>query len=187
MMTVANWITLIRLFLIPVFCVLIFKYTQDRDVLRYYALAVYAIASVSDFVDGQIARRFNQRTKLGTRLDPMADKLLVNLGFIFLAANPDFLVSMPKWFPVWTVFRDTAIIFGVFAVYKKFGAVKVRPKLSGKLNTFFAMMCMVVYLLQFSWAHWVMWVTFASSIYSVWDYAMEGVFQVKKQKGAANV
>jgi len=186
-MTVANWITLARIFFIPVFCVLIYLYTQDRDIFRYYALAFYAVASVSDFVDGYVARHYNQGSKLGARLDPMADKLLVNLGFVFIAANPEFAVAMPKWFPVWTVARDIAIIFGVYAVHMKYGQVKVRPKLGGKINTVLAMATMVAFLLQSPFAIWIMWLACAASVYSVLDYALEGVRQSRMRKGNAHV
>ena len=75
-MTTATKITLVRIVLIPVFMVLLYC-SADQFSLTYAALAVFIIASLSDFVDGKIARKYNQVSDLGKFLDPLADKLLV--------------------------------------------------------------------------------------------------------------
>ena len=77
-MTLASKITLVRVFLIPV--VMVFMYLSGGaagNVWLWAALAVFIIASLSDYVDGQIARKCNQVTDFGKFLDPLADKLLV--------------------------------------------------------------------------------------------------------------
>ena len=71
MHTTASKITMLRMILIPVF--LIFLYLD----MRYWALAVFIIASASDAVDGYIARHYNQVTNFGKFMDPLADKVLV--------------------------------------------------------------------------------------------------------------
>ena len=75
-MTTATKITLVRIVLIPVFMVLLYC-SADQFSLTYAALAVFIIASLSDFADGKIARKYNQVSDLGKFLDPLADKLLV--------------------------------------------------------------------------------------------------------------
>ena len=71
---------MVRLLLIPVFVALIVSYTREQPWIRYSALGVYAVAAISDALDGFVARAYNQKTKLGTLLDPLADKLMVNIG-----------------------------------------------------------------------------------------------------------
>ena len=78
-MTTATKITLVRVFLIPVFIILMYLSERCGTVMHYIALAVFAIASLTDLVDGKIARRYNQVTDLGKFLDPLADKVLVML------------------------------------------------------------------------------------------------------------
>ena len=76
-MTTASKITLVRVVLIPVYMVLMLLSAGGAEWLRWAAVAVFIIASVSDFLDGYIARHYNQVTDFGKFLDPLADKLLV--------------------------------------------------------------------------------------------------------------
>lgn len=89
-MTTASKITLVRVVLIPVFMVLLLC-SGGNDALRWAALGVFVVASISDFVDGYIARHYNQVTDFGKFLDPLADKLLVTacmMIFVGQAAWP---------------------------------------------------------------------------------------------------
>ena len=77
-MTLASKITLVRVFLIPVVMVLMYlSGGQGNSVYTWLSLAVFIIASLSDYVDGHVARKYNQITDFGKFLDPLADKLLV--------------------------------------------------------------------------------------------------------------
>ena len=82
-MNLALQITILRILLIPVFIGLVIYYGESvregaaNESLRLWAAAVFGIAAISDAIDGWIARRFNQITRLGTILDPLADKLLM--------------------------------------------------------------------------------------------------------------
>jgi CDP-diacylglycerol--glycerol-3-phosphate 3-phosphatidyltransferase len=80
-----NVITLVRIFLIPVFVMLFFTPTPDRSLS---AAVVFVVAAITDLLDGYIARRTGQITKLGKLLDPIADKLLV-LSALILLVNVD--------------------------------------------------------------------------------------------------
>ena len=75
-MTTASKITLVRVVLIPVYMVLMLLSANGADWLRWAAVAVFVIASISDFLDGYIARHYNQVSDFGKFLDPLADKLL---------------------------------------------------------------------------------------------------------------
>lgn len=76
-MTTATKITLVRVLLIPVFLVCMYLVKPCGMVMQYVSLAIFAIASLTDLIDGKIARRYNQVTDLGKFLDPLADKVLV--------------------------------------------------------------------------------------------------------------
>jgi CDP-diacylglycerol--glycerol-3-phosphate 3-phosphatidyltransferase len=76
-----NFLTVVRILLIPVFVVLFYDPTPDRSLA---AAVVFVVASVTDLLDGYLARRHSQITRLGRLLDPIADKLLVLSGLILL-------------------------------------------------------------------------------------------------------
>ena len=91
MNTTANKITVLRIILVPVFMVLLYLE------LPYWALAVFIIACVSDFVDGKIARKYNQVTDFGKFMDPLADKMLVLAAmcyFIEVGLIPGWVVAV---------------------------------------------------------------------------------------------
>lgn len=85
-----NFLTLVRILLIPVFVVVFLAPTPDRSVL---AAVIFTVAAVTDLLDGYIARRTGQVTKLGKLLDPLADKLLV-LSALILLVNIDRVTAL---------------------------------------------------------------------------------------------
>ena len=99
MNTTANKITIFRIVLIPVFLVL--AYTG----LKYWALAVYIIACLSDVADGNIARHYNQVSNFGKFVDPLADKMLVLSAMCFFIENG----QMPGWAVAIVLFREFAV------------------------------------------------------------------------------
>lgn len=182
--TIANKITILRVLLIPVFLVLIYCYTPDREWLRHVALGVYITAALSDILDGYVARRFNQRTAFGARLDPLADKLIVNLGFVFLAVNPTFSAVVPMWFPVVVLVRDAIIVLGAFAINEYFGPMKVKPRWTGKATTVFQMSTLIGVLLGVWFAPQLLLVTMAVSVASLLDYIYAGCMQALARDAA---
>jgi len=99
MNTTANKITMLRVVLIPVF--LLLAYSGQL----YWALAVYILACVSDFVDGYIARHYNQVSNFGKFMDPLADKVLVLAAMCFFVENG----QMPGWVVAIVLFREFAV------------------------------------------------------------------------------
>jgi cardiolipin synthase (CMP-forming) len=99
----ANILTFFRLLAVPLFCWTFFKAQYGA------AFTLFLFAGISDLVDGYIARRFNQRTKLGAMLDPIADKLLMVSTFLGLAT----IAIVPWWFVVVMVGKDLLIITGI--------------------------------------------------------------------------
>jgi len=182
--TLANKITLFRIFMIPVFSALIFVYSQEREWLRYAALGVYTAAAVSDGVDGWVARRFNQRTLLGARLDPLADKLIINLGLVFAAANPNFFPDVPLWFPVLVLARDVMIVLGAYAINERYGGLTVRPRWSGKVTTTFQLSTLIGILIPVPFALDIMWATVGLTVFSGVHYVAVGFRQIRQRKAA---
>ncbi|MCC8169487.1 MAG: CDP-diacylglycerol--glycerol-3-phosphate 3-phosphatidyltransferase [Oscillospiraceae bacterium] len=80
-MNTANKVTMIRVFLVPIFMVL---FMINNTACHYAALAVFIIASVTDAIDGHIARKYNQTTTFGKFVDPLADKVLTTAAFLIL-------------------------------------------------------------------------------------------------------
>lgn len=103
---VPNTLTLIRILLTPLFAICLIKNFLSL------ALLVFAIAAVSDGVDGLIARLFHQKTTLGAYLDPAADKLLLTTAFVTLAIKE----LIPSWLAVIVITRDVLIVFGIALV-----------------------------------------------------------------------
>ncbi|MGZ4778546.1 MAG: CDP-diacylglycerol--glycerol-3-phosphate 3-phosphatidyltransferase [Thermoanaerobaculia bacterium] len=89
-----NSLTLLRIFLVPFLVVVLLTKFSGRE---YAGLAIFLVAAVTDFFDGFFARRYNQMTRLGALLDPIADKLLMSSAFISLVEMD------PKHVPAWMV------------------------------------------------------------------------------------
>ncbi len=126
-MNVPNVITTLRLLLLPVFTTLLVY----RNFLP--ALAVLVVAALSDALDGLVARRLNQKTAIGSFLDPLADKLLSVSGFVTLA----FLGPVPAWFVIVVLSRDLIVSLGSLVLYLHDGRLEIAPSMTGKA----AMLC----------------------------------------------
>ena len=133
--TVPNLLTVFRMVLIPVFVSLLF---YQRFIL---ALAIFVLAGVTDGLDGLLARRFNQKSQLGTILDPIADKLMLVTSFVVLSMRSVFPQPLPShlpvpfWVTVAVISRDVFIMVGAAAINIVTGFRGFRPSMLGKINT----------------------------------------------------
>ena len=136
-MNTANKLTMARVVMIPVFLVLLYL---DFKGHLYAALAVFILASVTDFIDGYVARHYNMITDFGKFMDPLADKLLV---FSAMA----WFVEM-AWMPAWAFFvviaREFAVT-GLRLIAVEQGRVIAAGK-SGKVKTASTMVCICLML-----------------------------------------
>lgn len=178
-MTVANKITLFRVLLIPVFCGLVHVYDPATEGIRHAALLVYLTAAVTDMLDGWVARRFHQQTRFGKRLDPLADKLLVNLGFIFLAANPHYVPGIPLWFPVLIMMRDIIVVIGALLLNSFVGPVIIQVRLLGKLTTVILNGTLLVALLGWHLLPWAVGIATMAVLASTAEYIVDGIRQLR--------
>jgi len=191
-MTLANKITVTRFFLIPVFILFAAYYSQSIDAgeeeIRYRVLALffYALAALSDALDGFIARRFNQSTKLGRVLDPVADKLLLLAGVVTLSVT-QWHLGLPIWFAVLVIARDMTIVVGVIVIHYTVGRVHVQPLLVSKICTFLQLSCVCWILLDF-WSvesrplplEILIYLAAAFTAFSGYQYILEGIRQLRE-------
>lgn len=129
-LTPANQLTLLRMLLIPLFVILVVYGHLG------WALTVFALAGITDGLDGLIARRSGQKTTLGAWLDPMADKLLLTTTFVVLTLpNLDLANRLPIWLTVLIISRDVVIVLTVAIVNLAIGRRTFRPSIFGKIAT----------------------------------------------------
>ncbi|MBO6902211.1 MAG: CDP-alcohol phosphatidyltransferase family protein [Rhizobiaceae bacterium] len=124
-MTIPNLITLLRFLLVPAIV-----YAMLEGAMAW-ALAGFLIAGISDGIDGFIARHFDQRSELGTYLDPVADKLLLVSVFVVLGL----MSELPLWLVIAAVSRDLLIVGGVVLSGLLGHPVEMKPLMVSKANT----------------------------------------------------
>ncbi|MBX3581556.1 MAG: CDP-alcohol phosphatidyltransferase family protein [Rhizobiaceae bacterium] len=137
-MTVPNVITILRLLLVP--AIVYWLLTDDWKL----AFAAFVLAGVSDGVDGFIARRFNQRSRLGSYLDPMADKLMLVSVFVVLGV----LQELPLWLVIAAVSRDGLIVVAILLSSLLGRPVEMKPLFVSKANTAAQIALVVVVLAE---------------------------------------
>ena len=120
-----NLITALRMLLVVPLCWLI------GDARYEGALVIAAVAGLSDAVDGYLAKRYGWQSWLGGILDPIADKLLLMAGFLWLA----FAGDVPAWLAALVIGRDLVIVGGAVAYYYLIGRFDAAPTLLSKLTT----------------------------------------------------
>ena len=164
MNTTANKITIARIALIPVFLVLC--YTNHRIA----ATVVFILASLSDLLDGYIARHYNQISNFGKFMDPLADKMLVLSAMCFLVEKG----QMPGWVVAVVLFREFAVS-GLRLVAAERQRV-IAAAWSGKVKTTCTMvgLCFVLVFTQYPWLNMlVSAVIMITTIYSGVEYFMK--------------
>lgn len=152
-MTTANKITITRILMIPVFVALAIYYGrgvvrgQPQEWQRMAAILVFMLAAASDGLDGYIARHYNQRSRLGLILDPIADKGLLLAGIVTLSFS-NWHYEFPLWFPILVISRDVVLVTGALLLEYINGKVHVRPSRMGKIATALQMISIAAAMLQ---------------------------------------
>jgi len=154
-MTIANKITITRIFMIPLFVTMALYYGRGvahgapQEWQRLAAICIFVLAAASDGIDGYIARKYNQRSRLGVILDPIADKGLLLSGIITLSVS-NWRYEMPLWFPVLVIARDIIVVSGVITLHLLHGTVQVKPSWAGKTATVAQMVAISLVMLQYN-------------------------------------
>ncbi len=145
-MNLPNKLTIFRIILIPFLLVFIlFDFIPlDIQIRRYIATAIFIISSLTDALDGHIARKHNLITNFGKFMDPLADKLLVTSTMIALISMEDAIVPLKAWVVIIIIAREFFMTgFRTIAMEKN---VVIAAGNSGKLKTIFQMF-MIIFLL----------------------------------------
>ena len=146
-MTNATKITLVRLALVPVFIVELLAFLRTGLEGHYWAaIGAFVVASVSDGIDGWVARRFTQCSELGAMLDPLADKLLMRSALVLLTFwGPPRFSAIPVWLTALIIVGDVLVLTGYGILHAVKNRPAVKPRWSGKIST-------VLQMVMVSWA-----------------------------------
>lgn len=175
-MNLPNILTLIRIALVPFFIIFFHLGQAGAQLYSILALVVFAVASLTDAVDGLIARKKNLVTNFGALMDPLADKILTTAAFVlFVEVN-----IIPAWAVVVILAREFAIT-GLRGVAAAEGVV-LPAGFAGKLKTIFQMIVICVILLTLIVANYglgmiglgLFWVTLVITVYSGVEYLVKG-------------
>ena len=137
----ANRLTVLRIVSVPLFIVALVYYSPERNYFYFLSLTIFLLACLSDGLDGYIARRFNQKTQLGSYIDPIADKLLLISGFLSLSFMGHLPQGMriPAWVTILVIGRDGIILIGSAMIVLTTSHLRAQPLYIGKITTVFQM------------------------------------------------
>lgn len=169
-MGLANWLTMLRIVLIPVVVTLL---VYRRPGL---ALLVFCAAAATDLLDGWVARRRGLQSRLGAFLDPTADKLLLTACFMTLT----YLKAVPFWITAVVITRDVMQVVGALLIQMVGARIEPRPTWAGKMATFFQVLTVLSGLLAlaFRWKlspNPVLWLAAFFTIVSFLQYIALGM------------
>ena len=190
-------LTMLRLLLLPVFLwvMLLDAGHEPTGHHRWWAVGIFGVMALTDKLDGYLARRLNQTSKLGTVLDPVADKLLIASSVVLLsfdwAAGAAYRIPLPVVGAVYG--KDVVVALGTVGLLAVVGRVSIAPRLLGKAGTFFQLLLVMLTLvapdldrllsgsaravLKALW-----WTVGAISVAAAIDYVLVGVRQFRNAK-----
>jgi CDP-diacylglycerol--glycerol-3-phosphate 3-phosphatidyltransferase len=155
---VANLLTVVRVALIPLFLVMLYQDGGRSDGWRFAAAWVFALAAVTDRIDGELARKRGLITEFGKLLDPIADKALIGAALIALAD----LGSLPWWVAALLLAREIGVTLLRFWVIR-FGVIAASR--GGKVKTLLQAVAIDGFVLPpWAWARTIAWVVMVAAI-----------------------
>lgn len=182
-MNLPNKLTLFRVILIPFFVFfLLAPFFPGYG--NYIAIAIFIVASLTDLLDGKIARKYNLVTNFGKFMDPLADKLLVCSALICLIE----LDMLPSWIVIIIIARE--FIISGFRLIASDNGVVIAASYWGKFKTTFQMLMVIVLMLDitlsaYSWIHILgivlTYIALALTIISLIDYIIKNKGVLKEQ------
>lgn len=170
-MNLPNYITLLRIILIPFFVDLMFYHYYQ------WALVVFLVACITDALDGLIARVTNSITELGAVLDPIADKLLILAAFVTLVL----LKMLPVWLVIIVISRDIILVLGSMVIYYFRHDLKARPSILGKTTTVLQLLVVILSMVlkafgkELEWTPALHWTTAGFTLASGAQYVVRGI------------
>lgn len=180
-MNLPNKLTIFRVILIPffVFFMLVPNVTEYNN---YIAVAIFIIASLTDLLDGKIARKYNLVTNFGKFMDPLADKLLVCAAMICLIQTG----QLAAWIVVIIISRE--FIISGFRLIASDNGVVIAASYWGKFKTTFQMLMVIVLILDIQLPAFqilgtiLIWVSLILTVVSLVDYIIKNKDVLKEQK-----
>ncbi len=193
-LTLANQITALRILLIIPFILCMLRASQNSHgtAIRYVAFFIFMVMCLSDAIDGYFARVKKQVTRLGSFLDPLADKLLITSACILLASPATAVAgfAMPMAVVVLIIGKDVLITLGVITVYMMTGSVRIEPVAAGKCTTVLQLSMVAAILvapemarLLGIWPHIVVflcWTAASAAILTMFVYIRRGIQYIER-------
>lgn len=177
-MNLPNKLTMFRVILIPFFVVFMLVDITIYD--KWIALGIFIIASLTDLLDGKIARKYNLVTNFGKFMDPLADKLLVCSALICLVA----LSKIPAWMVIVIIARE--FIISGFRLIASDNGVVIAASYWGKFKTTFQMIMICLMIADITaisvFTTVVMWVAVVLTVVSLIDYLVKNKDVMKDTK-----
>ena len=173
-MTTATKITLVRVALIPLYMVFMYLSGGCSNLWMWLGLAVFIIASITDYIDGQIARKFNQVSDFGKFLDPLADKLLVCSALICFVATK----QLPAWMVIVIIARE--FIISGFRLIASDEGVVIAASYWGKVKTTVQIIMIIALIIEFPYALIIAWIAVILTVVSLVDYIVKNIQVIKK-------
>lgn len=180
-MNLPNKLTIFRVILIPFFVFfLLAPYFNGYG--NYIAVAIFIIASLTDFLDGKIARKYNLVTDFGKFMDPLADKMLVCSAMICLVESG----QLPAWIVIIIISRE--FIISGFRLVASDNGVVIAASYWGKFKTTFQMLMTIVLMLNIQLLFFqvlgtvLIYLALALTVISLIDYLAKNIGVIKEQK-----
>ena len=172
-MNLPNKLTVLRVIMIPFFVVALMLEGGANQMYRYIAAAIFVIASFTDFLDGNIARKYNLVTNFGKFMDPLADKLLVCSALICLIE----LGQLPAWMVLIIISRE--FIISGFRLVASDNGVVIAASYWGKWKTVFQMISVILLILNIEALSTVtniaLWIALGLTVISLVDYIVKNI------------
>ena len=180
-MNLPNKLTIFRVILIPFFVVLLLL-DPSNQMYRYISLAIFIVASLTDMLDGKIARKYNLVTNFGKFMDPLADKLLVCSAMICLVETK----QLAAWIVIVIIARE--FIISGFRLIASDNGIVIAASYWGKFKTVFQMLMIIVLIANINHPVFIVlgtiltYVALALTIISMVDYIVKNKDVLKEQK-----
>ncbi len=177
-MNLPNKLTIFRVILIPFF--ILFLLVPITSVDKWIALAIFIVASLTDLLDGKIARKYNLVTNFGKFMDPLADKLLVCSALICLIE----LNKIPSWMVIIIIARE--FIISGFRLVAADNGVVIAASYWGKFKTTFQMIAVCLLIADLEMLHVftqiILWIAVILTVVSLIDYLIKNKNVMKESK-----
>ena len=188
--TLATRVTLLRILGVPVFVGFVVYYLASLktgapvEAYRHIAAGIFILVAATDALDGYLARKYKEVSRLGTILDPLADKGLLLSGLILLTrpSLPELWPHIPLWFTLLVISRDAVLIAGALLIHYVASEVKVRPHLTGKGATALQMLTILLVLLHANETFFLVVLSLAALLTAIsgWIYLRDGALQLEQ-------